>query len=89
MEQKFFDRSGLRQRMDVISGGSYLSSSDLRPHFAWFSKKIDSIELTGQWVKQMLDVTALIALAWIASYRAGRMRVAPSQDSSSPASKPR
>ena len=29
----YLSAAGLRQRQDVLSGGSYLSSSDLRPHF--------------------------------------------------------
>jgi enediyne biosynthesis protein E4 len=57
----FLSAGGARQRMDVISGGSYLSSSDLRPHFGLGSaKKIDSIEI--DWpsgLKQMLDVTLI------------------------------
>ncbi len=88
----FLTAGGVRQRMDVISGGSYLSSSDLRPHFGLGSaKKIDSIEI--DWpsgVKQMLDVTALnrAGLDRIVTAQEGR-EVAPSQDSSSPVDKPR
>ena len=29
----YLDAAGLRQREDVLSGGSYLSSNDMRPHF--------------------------------------------------------
>ena len=29
----YLDADGLRQREDVLSGGSYLSSNDMRPHF--------------------------------------------------------
>ena len=57
----FLTASGVRQRMDVISGGSYLSSSDLRVHFGLGpAKKVDAIEI--DWpsgLKQMLEVTAL------------------------------
>lgn len=37
---------GMRQRGDVVSGGSYASSSDLRPHFGLGqSTKVDSVEV--------------------------------------------
>jgi len=29
----YLNAAGMRQRQDVLSGGSYLSSNDLRPHF--------------------------------------------------------
>ena len=36
----------MKQREDVISGGSYLSSNDLRPHFGLGqATKIDDIEV--------------------------------------------
>ena len=38
--------NGMRQRGDVISGGSYLSSNDLRPHFGLGqATKVDAIEV--------------------------------------------
>jgi len=88
----FLTAGGVRQRMDVISGGSYLSSSDLRPHFGLGSaKKIDSIEIdwpSGR--KQMLDVTRLNrdGLDRIVTVKEGS-EISPSQDSNSPAIKPR
>jgi len=37
---------GIKQRGDVISGGSYLSSSDFRPHFGLgASTTVDAIEV--------------------------------------------
>jgi hypothetical protein len=87
----FLTTGGVRQRMDVISGGSYLSSSDMRPHFGLGSaKKIDSIEI--YWpsgLKQILDVTTLnrAGLDRIVTVQEGR-EVAPLQDSSSPPKKP-
>jgi len=57
----FLTAGGIRQRMDVISGGTYQSSSDPRVHFGLGSAKtIESIEI--RWpsgLTQMLDVTAL------------------------------
>ncbi len=87
----FLTAGGVRQRMDVISGGSYLSSSDLRPHFGLGSaKKIDSLEI--DWpsgLKQMLDVTTLNrnGLDHIVTVQEGR-EVTPLPESSSSAIKP-
>jgi enediyne biosynthesis protein E4 len=57
----FLSAGGVRQRMDIISGGSYQSSSDPRVHFGLGqSKTIDSIEI--HWpsgLKEMVDMTAL------------------------------
>jgi len=87
----FLTAGGVRQRVDTISGGSYLSSSDLRPHFGLGSaKKIDSIEI--DWpsgLKQRLDVATLNrdGLDRIVTVQEG-LEVAPLQESSSPAKKP-
>src|SRR5205807_7131346 len=57
----FLSAGGVRQRMDIISGGSYQSSSDPRVHFGLGqSETIDSIEI--DWpsgLKEMVDMTAL------------------------------
>jgi hypothetical protein len=42
----YLTAGGVRQRVDVISGGSYASSNDPRPHFGLGSNsKIDSVEI--------------------------------------------
>jgi hypothetical protein len=42
----YLTAGGMKQREDVISGGSYLSSNDLRPHFGLgTATKIDDIEI--------------------------------------------
>jgi enediyne biosynthesis protein E4 len=42
----YLSANGIKQRGDVISGGSYLSSNDLRPHFGLgAATKIDDIEI--------------------------------------------
>jgi enediyne biosynthesis protein E4 len=42
----FLSAGGIKQRQDVISGGSYLSSNDPRPHFGiGTATKIDDIEI--------------------------------------------
>lgn len=42
----YLTAGGMKQREDVISGGSYLSSNDLRPHFGLGqATKIDDIEI--------------------------------------------
>src|SRR6266404_2357980 len=88
----FLTAGGVRQRMDVISGGSYLSSSDVRPHFGLGSaRKIDSIEIdwpSGR--KQMLDVATLNrdGLDRIVTVQEGGSEVSPTQNSGSTADKP-
>jgi hypothetical protein len=63
----FLTAGGARQRVDVVSGGSYGSSSDLRVHFGVGStRKIDGIEI--QWpsgTKQEIhpsDVDAIVTV---------------------------
>jgi len=42
----FVTANGMKQRQDVISGGSYLSSNDPRPHFGLGqASAVDAIEL--------------------------------------------
>ena len=42
----YLTANGMRQREDVISGGSFASSSDMRPHFGLGSAtKVDSLEV--------------------------------------------
>lgn len=41
----FLTASGIRQRADVISGGSYASSSDLRVHFGLGAAKAAEVEI--------------------------------------------
>ena len=42
----YLTANGMKQRGDVISGGSYLSSNDMRPHFGLgHATKIDAIEI--------------------------------------------
>lgn len=57
----FLAAGGVRQRMDLFSGGTYQSSSDPRVHFGLGkATKVDSIEI--QWpsgIKQTVDVNEL------------------------------
>ena len=57
----FLSAGGVRQRMDIFSGGTYQSNSDPRVHFGLGpAKTVDSIEI--HWpsgFKQMVDVAAL------------------------------
>ena len=42
----FLNRAGMRQRADVLSGGSYISSNDQRVHFGLgYTASIDSVEI--------------------------------------------
>ncbi|MCL6464587.1 MAG: ASPIC/UnbV domain-containing protein, partial [Acidobacterium ailaaui] len=44
--QVYLTVNGTRQRQDVISGGSYLSSNDMRPHFGLGdATKVDMVEV--------------------------------------------
>jgi enediyne biosynthesis protein E4 len=64
----YLTANGIRQRQDVLSGGSYLSSNDPRPHFGlgsatkvddlevhWPSGKIDHLAVSG--VDRILTIT--------------------------------
>ena len=57
----FVTAGGARQRVDVVSGGSFASSSDMRPHFGLgAAKTVDEVEI--HWpsgLQQKLDVAAL------------------------------
>src|SRR6185437_13829891 len=42
----YLTAAGIKQRQDVLSGGSYLSSNDMRPHFGLGqATKVDDIEI--------------------------------------------
>jgi hypothetical protein len=88
----FLTAGGFRQRMDVFSGGTYQSSSDLRVHFGLGkATKIDSIEI--HWpsgLKQTVDVTALnkTSLDCIATIPEGQSLVLPTDAEKSPDKKP-
>ncbi len=64
----FLTAGGMRQRSDVLSGGSYLSSNDLRPHFGlgtansverlevhWPSGRVETFPVSG--VDRILTLT--------------------------------
>ena len=54
----FVTAGGTRQRQDVISGGSYCSSSDLRLHFGFGgAKRIDKLEI--QWPDGAKEIVAV------------------------------
>jgi enediyne biosynthesis protein E4 len=88
----FLTAGGIRQRMDVFSGGTYQSSSDPRVHFGLGkATRIDSIEI--HWpggTKQMLDVTALnqTSLNRIIAVTEGQNPVIPQTATESPEKKP-
>jgi hypothetical protein len=42
----YLNANGMRQRADIFSGGSFASTSDMRPHFGLGSAtKVDSLEI--------------------------------------------
>jgi hypothetical protein len=54
----FLTAGGVRQRADVMSGGSYESSNDFRPHFGLGQNtKVDKVEI--RWPDGKLDTIAL------------------------------
>ena len=57
----FLTAGGARQRADIYSGASYLSSSDVRPHFGLGSAtSLEALEIVWpDGVKQQVDVGAL------------------------------
>jgi hypothetical protein len=77
----FLTAGGVRQRMDVFSGGTYQSSSDPRVHFGLGkATKIDAIEI--HWpsgLKQTIDPAVLnqTVLDCIATIREGQNPVIP------------
>jgi enediyne biosynthesis protein E4 len=54
----FLTAGGMRQRADVMSGGSYESTNDFRPHFGLGQNtKVDKVEI--RWPDGMLETLAL------------------------------
>jgi len=88
----FLTAGGVRQRMDVFSGGTYQSSSDPRVHFGLGkATRIDSIEI--HWpsgLKQTVDVIALnqTSLDFIATITEGQAVIIPPEAKKSPDKKP-
>jgi predicted NUDIX family NTP pyrophosphohydrolase len=57
----YLTASGLRQRGDVLSGGGYLSSNDMRVHFGLGSAaRIDALEI--QWPSRTTEKVKLPAV---------------------------
>jgi hypothetical protein len=63
--------NGMRQREDVLSGGSYLSSSDQRAHFGLGSAaKVDSVEI--HWPSGRIEKLGLPSVDRIFSIEEGK-----------------
>jgi hypothetical protein len=57
----YLTAGGLRQRADVLSGGSYESSNDQRPHFGiGDAVKVDSVEI--HWPSGAIETVSLPAV---------------------------
>jgi hypothetical protein len=67
----YLTANGMKQREDVISGGSYLSSNDLRPHFGLGpATKIDDIEI--HWPDGKIEHIAAPAIDRIVTITEGK-----------------
>jgi hypothetical protein len=67
----YLKAGGIRQRGDVLSGGSYLSSNDLRVHFGLGdADKVDAVEI--HWPSGNKETVALPAVDRIYSVTEGR-----------------
>lgn len=63
--------NGITQRQDVISGGSFLSSSDLRPHFGLGSAtKLDKLEI--RWPSGKKEIVSISGLNRIVTVTEGK-----------------
>ncbi|MDE3188064.1 MAG: CRTAC1 family protein [Acidobacteriota bacterium] len=77
----YLTAGGLRQRGDVLSGGSYLSSNDMRVHFGLgAATRVDSVEI--HWpsgAKETLKLTAVDRIFTVSEGKGitGMMRPAP------------
>jgi hypothetical protein len=57
----YLTAGGVRQRADVLSGGSYESSNDQRPHFGLGdATKVDSVEI--HWPSGAIETVSLPAV---------------------------
>ena len=75
----YLTAGGLRQRADVISGGSYASSNDLRVHFGLGTAiKIDSVEI--HWPSGAVETLGLPAVDRFYSVEEGRGIVAGARE---------
>jgi hypothetical protein len=75
----YLTAGGLRQRADVISGGSYASSNDLRVHFGLGAAiKIDSVEI--HWPSGAVETLGLPAVDRFYSVEEGRGIVAGARE---------
>ncbi len=67
----YLTANGMRQREDVLSGGSYESSSDMRPHFGLGSAaRVDSVEV--QWPSGAKEAFAVPTVDTIMTLREGQ-----------------
>lgn len=67
----YLTAGGIRQRADVLSGGSYLSSNDMRVHFGLGdAAKVDSLEI--HWPSGKLETVPLPAVDRILTIEEGK-----------------
>jgi hypothetical protein len=72
----YLTANGLRQRGDIFSGGSFASTSDMRPHFGLGSAtKVDSLEV--HWPSGLVEQFAVSAVDRIVPIEEGHGRPAP------------
>jgi hypothetical protein len=67
----YLTAGGIRQREDVLSGGSYLSSNDMRVHFGLGdTSKVDQVEI--HWPSGAVEKLGLPALDRIYTISEGK-----------------
>ncbi len=67
----YLNANGMRQREDVLSGGSYLSSNDMRVHFGLGdATKVDGVEI--HWPSGQVEKLALTAVDRIFTVEEGK-----------------
>jgi len=67
----YLTAGGIRQRDDVLSGGGYLSSNDMRVHFGLGSAaRIDEVEI--HWPSRAIEKVKLLAVDRIYTVTEGR-----------------
>ena len=67
----YLTANGLRQRADIFSGGSYASTSDMRPHFGLGSASIvDALEV--HWPSGLIEIFSVPAIDCFQTITEGR-----------------
>ena len=76
----YLTANGMKQRADIFSGGSFASTSDMRPHFGLGSAtKVDSLEI--HWPSGAVEQFAVPQIDHIVTLREGTGKPMPATQS--------